>query len=1049
MNATAVSAVAFCVLIKIYSTTKNSTKGKQKTPNMKHRLILLFTMTALALSLRAQIIGTPQMMVQNLPDEIEETSGAIYHNGKLWTHNDSGNSAVIFSIDTVTGEIIDRKYISGVSKNDWEDMAKSPTHLFIGDIGNNMTGKRTNQKIHRIKWEDLENPNLDTVTARSISFKFNSAYYPESDAGKNNTKFDCEAMMVMNDTIYLFTKNWRDNDCYVYAIPNKANYTWTTLYPIDTIQLDYMVTGADYDYATNSVALCGYTYDNSSTIPTSNPFITIFYGFTGHDFDSGIVETKEYTSPSSLIFQSTGITYNQIEGITFRDSGRLWITNEKYIKTIQGIQAVTIPAHLREIPLNGLPIVNTDEEPSYPEEPPAIVINFEASDTLILRGQSVNFTESCTQNPTAYRWTFTRGTPSSSTLQTPPAITYNTAGRFNVSLRATNDNCQLTKTKSKYIHVLDTATAVFSSNVMAACVNEPVEYYDNSLGAYEIEWYFEGGNPETSTEANPIVMYENPGLYGVTMVVNNPLSTDTITIENYIQVVPHSEANIIALQGMDVAQGESLMFATEPGEGNEVWWHWEFEGGTPATSEEQFPMVTYEEPGTYSISLTTDNGTCEQTTLLEQAVTVYPPISASFTADIDTLCAGYEVHFEGTGEGVTAYNWMFVGGTPESSTEQNPIVTYNTPGTYNVVLIATNPVDTTIVVMENYIEVVPRVRTELIMLPEGEFATVGDTVTFNNASVNATSWMWTFEGGSPNTSTEENPSITYNRPGEYGLTLVASNEFCVGEQVEYSITVYPQIEFSFTADTTKVCAGGEIRFRSTNNLGAVTYRHWEFEGGTPEISDEQNPNITYNEPGTYRVSLQVMNPATSKYMAIDSMITVYPAAIADFAISDSTIAVGGQVTFTSQCSNADRIEWVFAGGNPSVSTELNPTIQYNTIGTFWVSLQAWNEHCNDRVIIENLIEVTDSTSQGGSEGIDEITSRFSVFPNPTSGTLNIDNSGFPYSYTICAQTGAMLIESDEHIEDISTIDVSALPAGNYNLIITTENGTKTFKFIKL
>ena len=70
---------------------------------MKHRLILLFTMTALALSLRAQIIGTPQMMVQNLPDEIEETSGVIYHNGKLWTHNDSGNAAVIFSIDTATG----------------------------------------------------------------------------------------------------------------------------------------------------------------------------------------------------------------------------------------------------------------------------------------------------------------------------------------------------------------------------------------------------------------------------------------------------------------------------------------------------------------------------------------------------------------------------------------------------------------------------------------------------------------------------------------------------------------------------------------------------------------------------------------------------------------------------------------------------------------------------------------------------------------------------------------------------------------------------------
>ena len=1014
---------------------------------MKHRLILLLAITAYALSLKAQVIGSPQMLVQDLDESIWETSGVIFHNGKLWTHNDSGTEAKIYSVDTATGEILESKVIRGVSYSDWEDIAKTPTHLLIGDFGNNISGKRTNMKIHRVKWEDIENPDLDTIDARSISFRFNSAYYPESDAAKNDTKFDCEAMMVMNDTIYIFTKNWRDQDCYVYAIPNKANYTYTTLYPIDTIQLEYMVTGADYDYATNSVALCGYTYDNG-TIPTSNPYITIFYGFTGHDFQSGQVETKEYTSPTSIIFQSTGITYNQIEGITFRDSGRLWITNERYTRSIQGIQALTIPAHLREIPLSGLPIVNTDEEPSFPEEPPAIVINFEASDTLILRGQSVNFTESCTQNPTAYRWTFTSGTPSSSTLQTPPAISYNTAGQFNVALRATNDNCQLTHTKSKYIHVLDTAKAEFTSNIMTVCVNEPVEYIDSSKGAYEIVWYFEGGVPETSTEQNPIVTYENPGLYGVTMIVNNPLSTDTITVENYIQVVAHSEANILAPQGMDVTQGDSLEFGVEPGEGNEAWWHWEFEGGTPAESDEQYPVVTYEEPGTYSVSLTTNNGTCSQTTLLEQAVTVYPPISASFTADIDTLCSGYEVHFEGSGEGVTEYSWMFVGGTPGMTTGQNPTVTYNTPGTYSVVLTASNPVDTTLVIMENYIVVVPRVHTELAMVPEGEFATVGDTLTFNNTSVNATSWMWTFEGGSPRTSTEENPSVTYSRPGEYGLTLVASNELCTGETLNYSVTVYPQIEFSFTADTTKVCAGGEIHFRSTNNQGSVTYRHWEFEGGTPAISDAQNPIVTYNEPGTYRVSLQVMNLATSKFMAIDSMITVYPAAKAEFTVADSSVVQGQSLEFTSQCTNADRIEWVFAGGSPSVSTDQNPTIQYNIIGTFWVSLEAWNEHCSDRIIVENLIEVTDSTNQGGN-GIDEITSRFSVFPNPTSGTLNIENSGMPYSFTICTQTGALLLESDEHIESNTTIDVSALPAGNYNLVITTEDGTKTFKFIKL
>jgi len=1012
--------------------------------NYKRKIIALLSMLAIFTGLNAQTLGTPTMIVQELNEVIKENSGVVFHNGKLWTHNDSGTEAKIYSVDTVTGEILETKVIRGVTFKDWEDIAQSPTHLFIGDFGNNTSGKRTNMKIHRVRWEDVENPDLDTIDARTISFRFNSAYYPEADAGKNDTKFDCEAMAVINDTIYLFTKNWRDQDCYVYAIPNKANYTWNTLYPIDTLQFEYMVTGADYNYATNSLALCGYTYDNSG-IPTSNPFITLMTNFTGNDFMSGTVETKEFTSPSSIIFQSTGITYNQIEGITFREPGRIWFTNERYTRSLSSVQVLTIPAHLREITVSNHTIVNPDPEPSYEEEPPAIAISFEASDTLILRGGTTTFTESCTQDPTYYKWTFTRGTPSSSTLQTPPAIQYNTAGQFRVALRARNDNCDLTLAKAKYIHVIDTAKAVIASNVTAVCTNEPVEYADSSLGAYNVEWTFEGGTPETSTERNPIVTYENPGLYGVTLIATNPLSSDTLTIENYIQVVPHSQAEIIAPQGMDVTQGDSLEFGVEVSDGNEGWWHWEFEGGIPATSDEQYPVVTYEEPGTYSISLTSNNGTCTQTTLLEQAVTVYPPISASISADIDTLCAGYEVHFEGSGEGVTTYNWMFSGGTPGSSTEQNPTVTYNTPGTYNVALVATNPVDTTVLVMESNIVVIPRVNTSLTMLPEGEFATVGDTITFNSSSTNATSWMWTFESGTPNTSAEENPSVTYNRPGEYDITLVASNEYCTGETINYGITIYPQIEFSFDSDTTELCAGGQVRFTSTNNLGAVNYRHWEFEGGTPEISDAQNPIVTYDQPGTYMVSLQVMNPAASSYIAVDSMITVYPAALADFSISDSIVLNGGYVDFSSLCTNADRIEWIFGGGSPSVSTENNPHIQYNTNGTYWVSLEAWNEHCSDRKIVENLIVVTDSIDNG----VDGITGRFSIFPNPATETLHIENSGIPYSYSISTATGALLVESTEQLEGHTEIDVSAFPAGTYSITIVSNKATKTFKFIKL
>ena len=62
--------------------------------------------------------------------------------------------------------------------------------------------------------------------------------------------------------------------------------------------------------------------------------------------------------------------------------------------------------------------------------------------------------------------------------------------------------------------------------------------------------------------------------------------------------------------------------------------------------------------------------------------------------------------------------------------------------------------------------------------------TEGQSVTFTDLSThNPTAWQWTFEGGTPATSTEEHPVVTYNDAGEYDVTLVASNEAGSSEAV--------------------------------------------------------------------------------------------------------------------------------------------------------------------------------------------------------------------------------------------------------------------------
>lgn len=79
--------------------------------------------------------------------------------------------------------------------------------------------------------------------------------------------------------------------------------------------------------------------------------------------------------------------------------------------------------------------------------------NFSANVTNIPVGGSVNFTDLSTNTPTSWSWTFSGGTPASSTVQNPSNVVYNTAGTYTVTLTATNTSGNDTETKTGYIIV--------------------------------------------------------------------------------------------------------------------------------------------------------------------------------------------------------------------------------------------------------------------------------------------------------------------------------------------------------------------------------------------------------------------------------------------------------------------------------------------------------------------------------------------------------------------------------------------------------------------
>lgn len=88
-------------------------------------------------------------------------------------------------------------------------------------------------------------------------------------------------------------------------------------------------------------------------------------------------------------------------------------------------------------------------------------------------------------------------------------------------------------------------------------------------------------------------------------------------------------------------------------------------------------------------------------------ITPFEALSANFSADIETVSVGETVNFTNESLGdYTSLTWSFPGGTPSSSTEQNPTVTYNTLGTYNVQLTISDGTDNDIEIKAGYITVI-------------------------------------------------------------------------------------------------------------------------------------------------------------------------------------------------------------------------------------------------------------------------------------------------------------------------------------------------------
>ncbi len=261
----------------------------------------------------------------------------------------------------------------------------------------------------------------------------------------------------------------------------------------------------------------------------------------------------------------------------------------------------------------------------------------------------------------------------------------------------------------------------------------------------------------------------------------------------------------------------------------------------------------------------------------------------------------------------------------------------------------------------------------------------------------------------------------------------------------YSITFTPSsgLVANFQSNIQEGCSPLTVSF-SNQSGGNPTSFLWNFPGGTPSSSTQQNPSVVYNTPGIYSVSLTINNNSGNNSITKNSFIKINGKPTADF---DYSFDSGNSVKFinkTNQSGLAQNYSWNF--GDNNTSTEFSPSHKYANNGTYSVLLIAANS-CGNTLKSKNIsVTLVNTENKDGD-------SKILVYPNPNNGSFILklrDKSFGNYEVKIINTMGQTMeyMQINKTAEEVEhTFSLKNLARGIYIIQITSSIGEQYLKVI--
>lgn len=468
-------------------------------------------------------------------------------------------------------------------------------------------------------------------------------------------------------------------------------------------------------------------------------------------------------------------------------------------------------------------------------------------------------------------------------------------------------------------------------------------------------WEFGDGN--TSTATDPIHVYSTPGLYSITLTVTTANGEETIRKAAWVTVGSPAPVVDFEASTTNIYEGESVTFTdlsiapTEPVTG--VLWNF----GDGRTSTESRPTHQYTEPGVFTVSLTvnTANGSStESKTNLIVVQRKFAPI-ARIAVNPSSPVALTTARFSDISDAGSAeiQQWFWDFGDGATSRVQNPTHTFAAGGDYEVSLY---------VVSAHGSSTVTTTVTVVTVPPTAAFSVSDRTpfilteVQFTNGSLAGSApieqYLWEFGDGS--SSTQQNPTHTYNSAGPFNVRLTVVSDHGSDTATEVVTVSFQPPTANFSGAPRSPSVGQAVQFQDLSIPGTAAVNQWLWDFGDPDSGDDnlsilQNPSHTYNAPGFYTVTLTVRTPVTTDNSDTETKtayIQVVQAPTPAFSFSTTNpdrpdiVQFANETVAGSEPSSSYVYLWNF--GDPTsianTSTSENPTHEFTTAGNFTVTL---------------------------------------------------------------------------------------------------------------